>query len=176
MDNGLTRLAFVPAKREATSDSLLVNYKNETLVKADSVDYKGKNTGKIAQFQFKIQYTETEGEYIVENAAGYLATYNDVLCLTNGTTDKVQAQLVKLTQISAPTANEGVEVSEVKVIAGEGQVTIASAAGKKVVISNILGQVVANTVLTSDNAAIAAPQGVVVVAVEGEEAVKAIVK
>jgi hypothetical protein len=175
-DNGLTRLAFVPAKREATSDSLLVNYKNETLVKADSVDYKGKNTGKIAQFQFKIQYTETEGEYIVENAAGYLATYNDVLCLTNGTTDKVQAQLVKLTQISAPTANEGVEVSEVKVIAGEGQVTIASAAGKKVVISNILGQVVANTVLTSDNAAIAAPQGVVVVAVEGEEAVKAIVK
>ena len=175
-DNGLTRLAFVPAKREATSDSLLVNYKNETLVKADSVDYKGKNTGKIAQFQFKIQYTETEGEYIVENAAGYLATYNDVLCLTNGTTDKVQAQLVKLTQISAPTANEGVEVSEVKVIAGEGQVTIASAAGKKVVISNILGQVVANTVLTSNNAAIAAPQGVVVVAVEGEEAVKAIVK
>lgn len=84
--------------------------------------------------------------------------------------------MVKLTQISAPTANEGVEVSEVKVIAGEGQVTIASAAGKKVVISNILGQVVANTVLTSDNAAIAAPQGVVVVAVEGEEAVKAIVK
>ena len=175
-DNGLTRLAFVPAKREATSDSLLVNYKNETLVKADSVDYKGKNTGKIAQFQFKIQYTETEGEYIVENAAGYLATYNDVLCLTNGTTDKVQAQLVKLTQVSAPTANEGVEVSEVKVIAGEGQVTIAGAAGKKVAISNILGQVVANTVLTSDNAAIAVPQGVVVVAVEGEEAVKAIVK
>ena len=34
----------------------------------------------------------------------------------------------------------------------------------------------ANTVITSDNATIAAPQGVVVVAVEGEEAVKAIVK
>lgn len=175
-DNGLTRLAFVPAKREATSDSLLVNYKNETLVKADSVDYKGKNTGKIAQFQFKIQYTETEGEYIVENAAGYLATYNDVLCLTDGTANKGQAQLVKLTQVSAPTANEGVEVSEVKVIAGESQVTIVGAAGRKVVISNILGQRVANTVATSDNAVIAAPQGVVVVAVEGEEAVKAIVK
>ena len=38
------------------------------------------------------------------------------------------------------------------------------------------GQTVANTVITSDNAVIAAPQGVVVVAVEGEEAVKAIVK
>ena len=54
--------------------------------------------------------------------------------------------------------------------------TIAGAAGKKVVISNILGQVVANTVISSDNAVIAAPAGVVVVAVEGEAAVKAIVK
>ena len=174
--NGMTRLAFVPAKREATSDSLLVNYQNETLVKADSVDYKGKNTGKIAQFQFKIQYTETDGQYIVENAAGYLATYNDVLCLSPKTDGIEKSQLIKLTTTEAPTANEGVAVSEVTVIAGEGQVTIAGAAGKKVVISNILGQVVVNTVITSDNAVIAAPQGVVVVAVEGEEAVKAIVK
>lgn len=71
---------------------------------------------------------------------------------------------------------KGVEVAAIKVIAGEGNVTIAGAQGKKVVISNILGQVVANTVVSSDNATIAAPQGIVVVAVEGEEAVKAIVK
>ena len=76
----------------------------------------------------------------------------------------------------APTANEDVAVSEVKVLAGNGNVTIAGAAGKKVVVSNILGQVVANTVVSSDNAVIAAPAGVVVVAVEGEAAVKAIVK
>ena len=75
-----------------------------------------------------------------------------------------------------PTDNEEISVSGVTVIAGNGQITIAGAAGKKVVVSNILGQVVANTVLTSDNATIAAPQGIVVVAVEGEEAVKAIVK
>ena len=74
------------------------------------------------------------------------------------------------------TDNEEITASEVTVIAGAGQITINGAAGKKVVVSNILGQVVANTVLTSDNATIAAPQGVVVVAVEGEEAVKAIVK
>ena len=74
------------------------------------------------------------------------------------------------------TDNEVIATSEVTVIAGEGNVTIANAAGKKVVISNILGQTVANTVIASDNAVIAAPQGVVVVAVEGEEAVKAIVK
>ena len=74
------------------------------------------------------------------------------------------------------TDNEEITASEVTVIAGNGQITINGAAGKQVVVSNILGQVVANTVLTSDNATIAAPQGVVVVAVEGEEAVKAIVK
>ncbi len=74
------------------------------------------------------------------------------------------------------TDNETIAASEVTVIAGEGNVTIAGAAGKKVVITNILGQTVANTVIASDNATIAAPQGVVVVAVEGEEAVKAIVK
>ena len=74
------------------------------------------------------------------------------------------------------TANEDITASSVTIIAGNGQITINGAAGKKVVVSNILGQVVANTVFTSDNTTIAAPQGVVVVAVEGEEAVKAIVK
>ena len=74
------------------------------------------------------------------------------------------------------TDNEEIATSEVTVIAQQGAVRGANAAGKKVVASNILGQTVANTVITSDNAVIAAPQGVVVVAVEGEEAVKAIVK
>ncbi|WP_455643514.1 DUF6383 domain-containing protein [Parabacteroides sp.] len=74
------------------------------------------------------------------------------------------------------TDNEEIATSEVTVIAGNGNIQIVGAAGKKVVISNILGQTVANTVITSDNATIAAPAGVVVVAVEGEEAVKAIVK
>ncbi|WP_456087455.1 DUF6383 domain-containing protein [Parabacteroides sp.] len=74
------------------------------------------------------------------------------------------------------TDNEAIATSEVAVIAQEGAVRIANAEGKKVVITNILGQTVANTVITSSDAVIAAPQGVVVVAVEGEEAVKAIVK
>ena len=74
------------------------------------------------------------------------------------------------------TDNEEIATSEVAVIAQEGAVRIANAAGKKVVVTNILGQTVANTVITSSDATIAAPQGVVVVAVEGEEAVKAIVK
>ncbi|MCD8134442.1 MAG: DUF6383 domain-containing protein, partial [Parabacteroides gordonii] len=75
-----------------------------------------------------------------------------------------------------PTANDAISTSEVSIIAGNGVVTINGAAGKKIVISNVLGQTIANTVLSSDNATISAPAGVVVVAVEGEAAVKAIVK
>ena len=74
------------------------------------------------------------------------------------------------------TDNEEIATSEVTVIALQGAVRVANAEGKKVVITNILGQTVANTAITSSDATIAAPQGVVVVAVEGEEAVKAIVK
>ena len=76
----------------------------------------------------------------------------------------------------AATGNETINAEGVKVIAANGGVQIIGAQGKKVVITNILGQTVANTVLSSDNATIAAPQGVVVVAIEGEDAVKAIVK
>jgi len=75
-----------------------------------------------------------------------------------------------------PTSNDKVAVSAVTVIGGNDAVTILNAAGKKVVVSNVLGQTVASTVLTSDNVTLAAPAGVVVVAVEGSAPVKALVK
>ena len=75
------------------------------------------------------------------------------------------------------TDNEEIAVEEgVSVIAGNGAVTIQGAAGKTVVITNILGKAVANTVLTSDKQTINVPAGIVAVAIEGEEAVKAIVR
>lgn len=75
------------------------------------------------------------------------------------------------------TDNEVISVEDgVNVIAKVGGVRVSGAEGKKVVITNILGQTVANTVITSSDATIAVPAGMVVVAVEGEDAVKAIVK
>ena len=127
---------------------------------------------KAFQFGICLADEDVEGEYIVYNGSKYVYALNGKLGLTS---DPQKAMVFTLGD-ETPTANEGVEVSEVKVIAGEGNVMIAGALGKKVVISNILGQVVANTVIASDNATIAAPAGVVVVAVEGEAAVKAIVK
>ena len=127
---------------------------------------------KAFQFGICLADEDVEGEYIVYNGSKYVYALNGKLGLTS---DPQKAMVFTLGD-ETPTANEGVEVSEVKVIAGEGNVMIAGAQGKKVVISNILGQVVANTVIASDNATIAAPAGVVVVAVEGDAAVKAIVK
>ena len=74
------------------------------------------------------------------------------------------------------TDNERISASEVSVVATNGAVIIKGAEGKTVAISNVLGQTIANTVITSSEATISVPAGVVVVAVEGEAAVKAIVK
>ena len=164
----------------ATGDSAV--FRTATIVK-DTIAYEGdlkdgkqnkykvrdaKNTSLVG---FKV-IEEGGYEIVALNSGKKLAVVNGVVIFSNNV-----APLTFTTEaVEAPTANEGVEVSEVKVIATEGGVQIVGATGKKVVVSNILGQVVANTVITSDNATITAPQGVVVVAVEGEEAVKAIVK
>ena len=75
------------------------------------------------------------------------------------------------------TANDEVAVESVKVIAGDGQVTIMGAAGKNVTITTVLGKTVVAKTIASDNETIAVPTtGIVAVAVEGEEAIMTIVK
>ena len=69
---------------------------------------------------------------------------------------------------SEATANETIATSSVVVAGTNGAVVVKGAEGKNVIVSTILGKVVANEVVSSDNATIAAPQGVVVVSVDGE--------
>ena len=66
------------------------------------------------------------------------------------------------------TENETISTSNVVVAGVNGAVVVKGAEGKNVIVSTILGKVVANEVVSSDNAAIAAPAGVVVVSVDGE--------
>lgn len=75
-----------------------------------------------------------------------------------------------------PVSNESINTTDVTVLGGQGKVTILNAANKKVVISNVLGQTVANTTITSDNVTFNAPAGIVVVALEDGTIVKAVVK
>ena len=133
-----------------------------------------------------IESNKHRGNDVAPESAAWLKLQNGCIVLTDNSAEFTNAKtggdgalifnVENKENDDLATDNEEISASAVTVIAGDGQITISGAAGKKVVVSNILGQVVANTVLTSDNATIAAPQGVVVVAVEGEEAVKAIVK
>ena len=153
------------------------------------------NKHNAAKFSFRLINDNEEQDFLIESESwGKKTAFDgDVRPLTNGGWIKIQNGVPVIVAEDfedaiqgdvfnadvaegGATANDEITTSEVTIIAGEGNVTIANAAGKKVVVSNILGQVVATQVLTSDNAVIAAPQGVVVVAVEGEEAVKAIVR
>ncbi|WP_455642704.1 DUF6383 domain-containing protein [Parabacteroides sp.] len=182
--NTYAKLQMVDAKH--INDTLIVNRVNpvaaDTLKAGEIADNatveqmqsQWLNYDNKALFAFRVNMDNAE-EYAIYNPATelYLTYLNGFVVATT------EAAFYTLKdEAGNNVANEEIEssASAVTVIAGEGQVTIAGAQGKKVVISNILGQVVANTVITSDNASIAAPQGVVIVAVAGEEAVKTIVK
>ena len=73
------------------------------------------------------------------------------------------------------TQNENANTA-VSVVAGDGFVTIFNADGKQVKIANMLGQTVVNKVLAGNKETVAAPAGIAVVTVEGEKAVKVIIK
>ncbi len=131
--------------------------------------------GKDLADEFKFNITlapESTDEYILTTVSNglndkqlYVAQQNGVVILTE---DSKKAMAFTVNKADAPTSNEGVSTSEVAVVANNGSVVVKNAAGKNVVVSTILGQVVANEVLTSDNATINVPAGIVVVAVDGE--------
>ena len=143
-----------------------------------SVVAKKTKAGQVAalkNFQFGIRLADENvaDEYVIyskKDASKYLYSHNGKLGFG---TDK-QALIVKLGEGDA-TANEAIAAENVAVIAGEGVVTVKGAAGKQVVVSNILGQVIANKVATSDEETIAVAAGVAVVVVDGE-ATKVVVK
>ena len=167
---------------EGTDADVKAIFRPATLVAHDTlttvVDGKEKSLVKdaVKAFQYGIVLADEEvaGEYVIyskANPAMFLYNLNGKLGFT---TNQKQALVVKLGEGDA-TANEAIAAENVAVIAGEGVVTVKGAAGKQVVVSNILGQVIANKVATSDEETIAVAAGVAVVVVDGE-ATKVVVK
>ena len=152
-----------------------------TVVDGKEVAVVAKKTkaGQIAalkNFQFGIRLADenVDEEYVIyskKDASHYLYALNGKLGFTS---DAKKALVVTLGEGDA-TANEAIAPENVAVIAGEGVVTVKGAAGKQVVVSNILGQVIANKVATSDEETIAVAAGVAVVVVDGG-ATKVVVK
>ena len=195
-----TKLAFVTGFHTLADNVLNIVKEDGDTIKID-MDTPDFNVAKFAfrytdadKKTFKIQTqwkafeggfdTAEEAEEFYEDRAenteiisneGYLRWINGTVVVTEGFENGDEFVISERVDRN-PTANDEITATEVSVIAGNGNVTVKGAAGKNVVITNVLGQTVANTVISSNNATISAPAGIVVVAVEGEAAVKAIVK
>ena len=176
------RLAFVDAKH--IEDTLVIASSKYTgsdkLAGKDSIKLNNDKVLNAATFAFRIVDGSENGDFYIEAVKNadkkpqYVRVHNGVPVLVSEISEAAVFNITKTSE--DPVANETIDATSVSVIAGNGTVTIKGAAGKKVTIANVLGQTIANTVLSSDDATIAAPAGVAVVAVEGEAAVKAIVK
>ncbi|MDD3061783.1 MAG: DUF6383 domain-containing protein [Massilibacteroides sp.] len=176
--NSLTRLQFRNAQI-VNFDTLKVwNGDTEVVVSIaeKKVDGKVVVAPNVKDYRFQFILDEESGAYIVksEGRNTYMKSVNGVAVLD---ATLANAMRVNLEGAETPTSNAATpEAATFSVFSGAGSVTISGAAGKSVVVSNILGQTIASTVLTSDYETIAAPKGIVIVAVAGEEAVKAVVK
>ena len=195
---GYTRLAFKDAVH--AKDSLFILKPGVTTKQIEDANFKDtelftdtialdNNAHKNVVFQFRL-IDEANNRFLIESEAdpemiapmtgGWVKIQNGVPVIARMDFNEAiaQAEIFDVTDEIQYDAvdNDEVAVEAVKVIAGDGQVTIMGAAGKNVTITNILGKVIASQVIASDNATIAVPAGIVAVAVEGEDAVKAIVK
>ena len=146
----------------------------------------------IAKYAFKM-VDEFANEFVIETAAGYTKKYNmakdnnghwhwTVASVESvpGYLRWVNGNLVVTSNIDEAahftmeasdkeaTANEAISAGNVVVAGTNGAVVVKGAEGKNVIVSTILGKVVANEVVSSDNAQITAPAGIVVVSVDGE--------
>ena len=158
---GYYKLGFVQATHR--NDSLIVNGKKQFI---------GNNDNHIAKFQFR--YADTADQsFVIETSLdgtqtpGYLKWMNGVVVVVD---DIKNADIYNMNEDEHrnPTANEAISAGNVVVAGTNGAVVVKGAEGKNVIVSTILGKVVANEVVSSDNAQIATPAGIVVVSVDGE--------
>ncbi len=184
-----TKAIFKAGTLDASRDTMTVEgLKGEKKVIAEEADNESV-WGGLNRFKFQIiENEEMEGLYNIRQVEGNVdptsgkALNNETVYLASNsqklyfTTNRAYALDLAIKSVEAPTANESVSASEVKVVAYDGAINIKNAAGKNVVVSTILGQIVANEVLTSDNATISVPAGIAIVSVDGEEAVKVSVR
>ena len=179
-----TKVIFRPAILTGV-DTITTTVKGETVkvVKELNDDKSVKSTDRLDAFKFNITLAEGDDEYFVSSQrkvkegdvykTAYVYALNGMLGLT---TNPEKAMVFTL-GTEVPTANESIDAKEssIVVVGGNGVVTIQGAAGQNAYVRTVLGQSVAETVLTFDNATIAVPAGIVFVTV-GEETVKVVVK
>ena len=163
-----TRLAFVDAIHRG-DQLIILNSKFTGTDKAanDTIDL-SKNAFVEGAWQFRLTGNDNAEFYIEGAKSGeFIRLVNGVAVLTDDISDAERFNIESTDE--AATANETIEANgAVSVTAVDGAVVIKGAAGKNVVIATILGKVVANETVNSDNETIAVPAGIAVVSVDGE--------
>ncbi len=168
-----TKAIFKSGVLNASLDTLTTSIKGKEVNIAMKADNAGVQGG-LDYFKYQIvlaDAAEADDLYIIRTLADvkdgyrYLYSINDKLCWTN---NRSQALKFYIDNVEAPTANEAISAGNVVVAGTNGAVVVKGAEGKNVIVSTILGKVVANEVVSSDNAQIATPAGIVVVSVDGE--------
>ena len=168
-DGKYTKLGFVDAVHGVNDLNIIQN--GDTVKTYELTDAAAKAALNPVEFAFRIANQETKSFYIesVDNGkVSYIRWQNGVPVLTTDITDAEEFNVRETSE--NPTANEEISAEEatVSVVATDGAVIVKGAEGKNVIVSTILGKVVANETVNSDNETIAAPAGIVVVAVDGE--------
>ena len=179
-----SKLAFVSGYHQ--NDTLYITDEAGKVIAKSEV---GNAAPHFAKFAFKM-INETNNEFVIEvgeSAAkqsiykngmwqtvvntedasrGYLRWHNGNLVVTPYL-DQAEHFTMEASDKEA-TANEAISAGNVVVAGTNGAVVVKGAEGKNVIVSTILGKVVANEVVSSDNTQIATPAGIVVVSVDGE--------
>ena len=164
--------------REVGDGSFLIE-SNDIFGKAQIGSFGGAWIQIINNIPVLAQYSNVDGNHNTGDSTDSWKKYKDYVTFETVGAAINQSARFTMTAVDKDahaTANETIATSDVTVSATNGAVVVKGAAGKAVVVTNILGQTLANTVISSDNASISVPAGIVVVAVEGEEAVKVVVK
>ena len=181
--NGEHKLDFVKGYR--TNDTLFFTNDADEVISSMKI---GDASYNMAKFAFKM-IDEEANEFVIETGDGYdkqviekdgkqttvtnVVTTPSYLRWVNGNlvvTDNIDdaAHFTMEASDKEATANEAISAGNVVVAGTNGAVVVKGAEGKNVIVSTILGKVVANEVISSDNAQISAPAGIVVVSVDGE--------
>lgn len=133
--------------------------------------------GSHALFAFKTAedggfYLENQTELGKADGVPYVGMVNGFAVMQKDPTAAFEVE-----SASAPVANENItEAATVRLIGSVGEFTIQNAAGKKITISNILGQTIGTRYISSDYVTVPTARGVIIVSVEGDKAYKVIVK
>lgn len=122
-ENNDARLAITSEAGElVSSDTLRTVVDGKSVLVAEEDNAPKKIKGNLEKFQYQIVLDENgSDEYVIRQGKNYISQYNNYFYMDAG---KKNAVRFLIEAQGAPTANEGVEVSEVKVIAGDGQVIL----------------------------------------------------